>query len=98
MGDSLSRTLFRNFTGNLYSGQNLSHIARVSREAGNTFFISSYARGGDGGNGASTIRKRDKNEYWWIISFFCHHTLVILKWKMVGYLVEMPYQSTDRSF
>lgn len=35
MSDSLlSRTLFRNFTGNLYSGQNLSHMARASREAG----------------------------------------------------------------
>lgn len=87
MSDSLlSRTLFRNFIGNLYSGQNLSHMARASREAGKYILYFHMLKVGVGRNGASTIRKKDENEYWWIISFVCHHTLVILKWKMVDTL------------
>ena len=43
-------------------------------------------------------KEKEENEYWWTISCFCHHMQLILKCKIVGYLVEMSYQSTEGSF
>ena len=59
MRDSLPlRTLFRNLTGNFYSGQNLNHMAIASQEAEK--YILYFTICLQKKTGASTIRKKKR--------------------------------------
>lgn len=59
MRDSLPlRILFRNLTGNFYSGQNLNHMAIASKEAEK--YILYFTTCLEKKTGASTIRKKKR--------------------------------------
>lgn len=45
-----------------------------------------------------TIKKNRRMNIGVQLSCFYHHTDLILKCKMAGYLVELPWQSTEESF
>lgn len=75
MSNSLPLKLFRNLTGNFYSGYNLNHMAIASKEAGKYIFYSAiYST-----KNQSIYNKKKENEHWQTISCFCHHTQVTLK-------------------